>query len=63
MVKKGLHNNDLQTLQKQLLENRKELNSLLMNHAVEPLKNPAIIGKIRKTIAKILTIINHKKAN
>ena len=45
-------------LQDKLVEFKKQLSDLKMNHAVSPLENPLQIKTIRKTVARLLTAIN-----
>ena len=48
-------------LQDKLVEFKKQLSDLKMNHAVSPLENPLQIKIIRKTVARLLTAINSKQ--
>ena len=48
-------------LQDKLVEFKKQLSDLKMNHAVSPLENPLQIKTIRKTVARLLTAINSKQ--
>ena len=48
-------------LQDKLVEFKKQLSDLKMNHAVSPLENPLQIKTIRKTVARLLTGINSKQ--
>ena len=48
-------------LQDKLVEFKKQLSDLKMNHAVSPLENPLQIKNIRKTVARLLTAINSKQ--
>ena len=50
-----------QDLQDKLVEFKKQLSDLKMNHAVSPLENPLQIKTIRKTVARLLTAINSKQ--
>ncbi|MBW6497362.1 MAG: 50S ribosomal protein L29 [Bacteroidales bacterium] len=45
-------------LKERLVEERKQLRKLKMNHAVSPLENPLKIQVYRKTIARIMTELN-----
>ncbi len=45
-------------LKERLVEERKQLRKLKMNHAVSPLENPLKIQAYRKTIARIMTELN-----
>jgi large subunit ribosomal protein L29 len=42
-------------LKERLVEERKQLTKLRLNHAVSPLENPLKIKAYRKTVARILT--------
>ena len=44
--------------QDKLVEFKKQLSDLKMNHAVSPLENPLQIKTVRKTVARLLTAIN-----
>ena len=48
-------------LQDKLVEFKKQLSDLKMNHAVSPLENPLQIKNVRKTVARLLTAINSKQ--
>ena len=48
-------------LQDKLVEFKKQLSDLKMNHAVSPLENPLQIKTVRKTVARLLTAINSKQ--
>ncbi len=48
-------------LQDKLVEFKKQLSDLKMNHAVSPLENPLQIKTIRTTVARLLTAINSKQ--
>ena len=48
-------------LQDKLVEFKKQLSDLKMNHAVSPLENPLQIKTIRKTVARLLTAINSRQ--
>jgi len=48
-------------LQDKLVEFKKQLSDLKMNHAVSPLENPLQIKTTRKTVARLLTAINSKQ--
>ena len=45
-----------------LKDERKNLQRLKFNHAVSPIDNPAKIRHTRRTIARLLTEINKRKA-
>jgi len=42
-------------LNERLIEERKQLNKLKINHAVTPIENTIKIGEYKKTVARILT--------
>ena len=42
---------------------KNELTRMILNHQVSPLDNPMKIKKIRKDIARMLTILSQKKNN
>ena len=48
-------------LRERLDEEKKQLTKLRLNHAVSPLENPMKIKETRKTIARILTLLNTKE--
>ncbi len=48
-------------LKERLVEERKQLRKLKMNHAVSPLENPLKIQAYRKTIARIMTELNKRE--
>ena len=48
-------------LKERLVEERKHLRKLKMNHAVSPLENPLKIQAYRKTIARIMTELNNRE--
>lgn len=48
-------------LKERLVEERKHLRKLKMNHAVAPLENPLKIPAYRKTIARILTELKKRE--
>jgi large subunit ribosomal protein L29 len=47
-------------LKERLVEERKQLTKLKLNHAVSPLENPLKIKAYRKTVARILTELQQK---
>ncbi len=50
-------------LQQRLLTEKEHLQKLKFAHAVSPIENPNNINKVRKTVARILTIMNEKENN
>ena len=38
-----------------------QYNQMLLNHAVAPLENPSEIKKVRRDIARMMTILTEKK--
>jgi large subunit ribosomal protein L29 len=48
-------------LKERLVEERKQLRKLKMNHAVSPLENPLKIQAYRKTIARIMTELQKRE--
>ncbi|MPM47055.1 50S ribosomal protein L29 [bioreactor metagenome] len=49
-------------LKERLVEERKQASKLQMNHAVNPLDNPGVIGQTKKTIARILTELRKRES-
>ncbi len=56
---------DLSTpeLEEKLAQSKQELFNLRFQHTVNQLENPMRIGEVKKTIARILTIINEREAD
>jgi len=50
-------------LQQRLLAEKEQLQKLRFAHAVSPVENPNKIKEVRKTVARILTIMNDKTNN
>jgi len=48
-------------LQDKLVESKKQLSDLKLNHAVSPLENPIQIKNVRRTVSRILTEIAAKQ--
>ncbi len=48
-------------LQDRLVEERKHLTKLKLNHAVSPLENPQVIVETKKTIARMLTELRRRE--
>ncbi len=59
---KELKNHNIEDLRKKLIENRLQLQSLRFDLAAGKIKNVSMIHKTRKSIARILTIINTKQS-
>jgi large subunit ribosomal protein L29 len=51
----------LEELTQRLLSERESLQKQKFAHAISPIENPMKIKETRKTIARILTILNSKK--
>ena len=45
----------VEDLQDKLVESKKQLSDLKLNHAVSPLENPIQIKNVRRTVSRILT--------
>lgn len=56
---------DLSTpeLEEKLAQSKQELFNLRFQNAISQLDNPMRIGEVKKTIARILTIINEREAS
>ncbi len=50
-------------LQQKLAENKQELFNLRFQNAINQLENPKRIGDVKKTIARIKTIIHERELN
>jgi len=48
-------------LKERLVEERKQLRKLKLNHAVSPLENPLKIQVYRKTVARMLTELHTRE--
>ena len=48
-------------LKERLTEEKKQSAKLQMNHAVNPLDNPGVIGQTKKTIARIQTELRKRE--
>jgi large subunit ribosomal protein L29 len=48
-------------LQDRLVEEKKHLTRLKLNHAVSPLENPQVIVESKKTIARMLTELRRRE--
>ena len=62
MKTKELNSLSLEELQQRLLSEREILQKQRFAHAISPIENPMVIKETRKTIARILTILNEKSA-
>lgn len=51
----------IEDLQDKLVELKKQLSDLKLNHAVSPLENPLQIKTVRRTVARIVTAIAAKQ--
>ena len=51
----------VEDLQHKLVESKKQLSDLKLNHAVSPLENPIQIKNVRRTVSRILTQIAAKQ--
>jgi large subunit ribosomal protein L29 len=57
-----LNSLSLEELQQRLLSEREILQKQKFAHAISPIENPMKIKETRKTIARILTILNERSA-
>ncbi len=48
-------------ISERLVEEKKQLNKLNLNHAVSPLENPNQIKVVRKTIARLMTELRQRE--
>lgn len=48
-------------LNERLIEERKQLNKLKINHAVTPIENTKKIGEYKQTVARILTELRKRE--
>jgi large subunit ribosomal protein L29 len=60
MKTQELKNKDSKSLLTLLAESKQKLNTLILNNRFGKVKNFKEIGNMKKTIARILTIINKK---
>ena len=51
----------IEELQAKAVESSEELCKLKIQHGIRPLENPTVIKNLRKTIARISTVINEKQ--
>ena len=52
---------DVEELEQRLAETRRELFNLRFQHATGQLENTGQLKEVRKNIARILTVLNHKQ--
>ena len=52
---------DVEELQQRLAETRRKLFNLRFQHATGQLENTGQLKEVRKNIARILTVLNHKQ--
>ena len=52
---------DVEELERRLAETRRELFNLRFQHATGQLENTGQLKEVRKNIARILTVLNHKQ--
>lgn len=60
---KELRDMSTEELEKKLADSKQELFNLRFQNAINQLENPKRIGDVKKTIARILTIIQERKAS
>jgi large subunit ribosomal protein L29 len=51
----------LEELTEKIETAKAQYNQMLLNHAVSPLENPSEIKKVRRDIARMMTILTEKK--
>lgn len=51
----------MEELQSKALESSEELAKLKVQHAIRPLENPAKLKQLRKTVARLQTVITEKQ--
>jgi len=61
MKAKVIHEMATGELKERLVEEKKQLRKLRLNHAVAPLENPLKIQAYRKTIARMLTELRKRE--
>jgi len=61
MKNSELNNLSIEELQQRLLSEREILQKQRFAHAISPIENPMKIKETRKTIARILTLLNKKE--
>jgi large subunit ribosomal protein L29 len=52
---------DVQELEQRVVETRRELFNLRFQHATGQLENTGQLKEVRRNIARLLTVLNHKK--
>jgi large subunit ribosomal protein L29 len=52
---------DVQELEQRVAETRRELFNLRFQHAIGQLENTGQLKEVRRNIARLLTVLNHKK--
>jgi large subunit ribosomal protein L29 len=52
---------DVEELQQRVAQTRRELFNLRFQHATGQLENTGQLKEVRKNIARILTVLNHKQ--
>ncbi len=52
---------DVEELEQRLAQTRRELFNLRFQHATGQLENTGQLKEVRKNIARILTVLNHKQ--
>ena len=52
---------DIEELEQRLAQTRRELFNLRFQHATGQLENTGQLKEVRKNIARILTVLNHKQ--
>ena len=62
MQAKDLRNMSAAELETKLQELKKELFNLRFQHAVNQLENPHQIAEVKHDIARVMTVLNEKKA-
>ena len=62
MQAKDLRNMTAAELETKLQELKKELFNLRFQHAVNQLENPHQIAEVKHDIARVMTVLNEKKA-
>ena len=60
---KELRDMSTEELEKKLADSKQELFNLRFQNAINQLENPKRISDVKKTIARILTIIQERKAS
>ena len=61
MKKSEINNLSVEELNNKLVEFKKKLFELKMNHSVTPLENPLQLRYLRRDVARIATAISNKK--